>query len=64
MRRQMMLVLVMAIVLVVMASPVFAHGVERYEHAHGQSAVPVTLYLPAAVENSVHGDVTGGEPHH
>jgi hypothetical protein len=62
--RKLAILMVVAIVVALMAAmPALAHnecgkgnGVQRYEHAHGQSAKPVTLCLPLAAENGVHGN--------
>ena len=63
---KMVLMVVLAlIVAAVMAVPAMAHnecskanskGVERYQHAHGQSNETVNLCLPLKAENGVHGN--------
>jgi hypothetical protein len=62
--RKVIVVLVMILAMVLVAAiPAFAHnrcdngnGVERYDHAHGQSKEAVQLCLPEKAENGVHGN--------
>lgn len=63
MKRILLLAIVVALMTALFAVQALAHnacgngkGVDRYTHAHGQSAKPVTLCLPLAAENGVHGN--------